>query len=92
MPFTSEQYKRWDKFMAKMSAKYRRERRDDGDGDSLPDIEGDDICTICLAELIFDKKRLQCGHKFHRDCILEWAKNHNNCPMCRLKIMFLNIF
>ncbi|KAL3125544.1 hypothetical protein niasHT_009677 [Heterodera trifolii] len=46
-------------------------------------------CTICLGEIeketsvkllaILDP----CKHIFHNECISEWLKNHNTCPICR---------
>lgn len=50
------------------------------------------ICTICLGEL--DKNSSFCTlhchqtHIFHEDCILEWIKNENGCPICRTPIKF----
>ena len=29
---------------------------------------------------------LNCGHIFHSACIVDWMKNHDNCPICRKKI------
>ena len=26
---------------------------------------------------------LICGHKFHRDCFLQWYEINNTCPQCR---------
>ena len=28
---------------------------------------------------------LNCGHKFHRKCIIEWLKKSKTCPLCRTK-------
>ena len=81
MAFTPEQYERWDKFMKKMAAENTYSRSDDTD--SLPDINKEEFCAICLDEILTDGLKLMCGHKFHRDCILEWAKKNNNCPICR---------
>ena len=54
----------------------------------------DNSCPICLDNISINsvsvnhknKCVLGCGHKFHCDCITEWMKNSNTCPMCREKI------
>ena len=33
---------------------------------------------------------LDCGHKFHEKCIVEWLKKHNKCPICRIDVKFDN--
>ena len=33
---------------------------------------------------------LDCGHKFHEYCIVEWLKNHDKCPICRIDIKYGN--
>ncbi|KAM0047257.1 putative transcription factor C2H2 family [Helianthus debilis subsp. tardiflorus] len=44
-----------------------------------------DACCICLCE--YEKKekmgRLECGHRFHAECIRRWLLSKNVCPMCR---------
>ncbi|KAJ0475866.1 putative transcription factor C2H2 family [Helianthus annuus] len=44
-----------------------------------------DVCCICLGE--YEKKekmgRLECGHRFHAECIKRWLLSKNVCPMCR---------
>lgn len=46
-------------------------------------------CGICL-ETIEEEKcfELQCGHKFHHDCIDKWTQEKINCPYCRKAITF----
>lgn len=45
----------------------------------------DEECPICKniinsgEQLIY----LECEHKFHESCLLEWFNNQNTCPMCR---------
>ena len=45
-------------------------------------------CIICLEdfrngdEVIF----LPCLHIFHKNCILEWLRNHDDCPVCKNKV------
>lgn len=46
------------------------------------------VCSICLEEYnVGDKiawsKNDECHHAFHKDCIIEWLVNHQNCPICR---------
>ncbi|KAJ0735624.1 putative transcription factor C2H2 family [Helianthus annuus] len=44
-----------------------------------------DVCSICLGE--YEKKekmgRLECGHRYHAECIKRWLLSKNVCPMCR---------
>ena len=47
-------------------------------------------------ENLLDKKRLkrektnilECGHKFHERCFIEWSKSQNKCPICRISIKY----
>jgi len=62
-----------------------------GDGDD------DENCGICLKnfekdnnnQIIDDIITLNCGHKFHKDELIEWYKrkrNNSTCPTCRAPI------
>ncbi len=49
-------------------------------------------CIICLNELINYEsenkiKKLNCGHRFHEECIGEWMENNTSCPFCREEII-----
>ena len=45
--------------------------------------EQNDICVICLSELGTDNYTLECNHKYHTKCIIEWfRKGQSNCPLC----------
>jgi hypothetical protein len=45
--------------------------------------DNDDVCAICLNELDESVLSLKCKHKFHEDCVLEWRKKSQTCPLCR---------
>jgi len=49
-----------------------------------PEIE----CPICLCEIKKSDtaKTLTCKHIYHDDCIADWSKQRNDCPICRAKI------
>lgn len=44
-------------------------------------------CSICWTDEK-DKKyqMLGCKHVHHFDCLQEWLKNNNNCPLCRTEL------
>ena len=54
-----------------------------------------DSCTICHADFAEDPQpchTLECGHKFHTDCIVRWFREGRGmsydrrggvCPLCR---------
>lgn len=41
-----------------------------------------ETCVICLRNL-YDTCTLQCGHGFHTQCIMQWFRYQNTCPVCR---------
>mmetsp|Transcript_20724 Transcript_20724/g.26163 ORF Transcript_20724/g.26163 Transcript_20724/m.26163 type:complete len:325 (-) Transcript_20724:372-1346(-) len=48
------------------------------------------ICNICLEEYkvgedIGWSRNSDCHHAFHKDCIIEWLANNDDCPICREK-------
>lgn len=46
------------------------------------EINGD-LCVICLSELGTDDYTLECNHKYHTKCIVEWfRKGQAHCPLC----------
>ena len=47
----------------------------------------EDVCPICFGEIEEDEKEvLDCGHEFHKTCILELIRHNNKCPKCRAHI------
>lgn len=57
---------------------------------NLPNAAAEKICVICYdtinlqPTLKMDNERiLDCSHIFHENCIGEWFKEKENCPICR---------
>ena len=49
-------------------------------------------CSICLdrysaGDTICWAKSSECNHIFHEECIGEWLKEHEDCPLCRTQIL-----
>jgi hypothetical protein len=45
--------------------------------------QANDLCVICLSQLGEDDHSLDCNHKYHTKCIIEWFRKGNaNCPLC----------
>jgi len=43
-------------------------------------------CVICSEKLAKRCRPTKCGHYMHQECLQEWLKTHDNCPMCRTKL------
>lgn len=39
-------------------------------------------CAICTSECEKKAIKTDCGHFFHKDCLVPWLKIHNRCPDC----------
>jgi len=52
--------------------------------DILKKIDADCECAICYEDLNKGDEmgQLECGHAFHKQCIVDWLKDHTTCPMC----------
>ena len=46
----------------------------------------DTTCVICLEEFTDIKYKIYnlCNHVFHKECINNWLRQKNECPICRL--------
>lgn len=46
-------------------------------------MENEDICSICYDELNNESTTIECGHKYHTNCIIKWFRTGNHkCPLC----------
>ena len=66
-----------------LPTQFRRERMTLDDLDD--DVEHGVRCAICLVRLedgdvVGD---IPCGHVFHKDCLKDWLKRKNRCPLCQ---------
>ena len=44
-------------------------------------------CCICMdTDNNSEWSILPCGHKFHGQCISQWLRSNQTCPICRLRI------
>jgi len=40
-------------------------------------------CCICMDKNTNKWVNTSCGHSFHQECIIQWNKSSNTCPICR---------
>ena len=47
--------------------------------------EGENECMICMCEYENGEEllTLDCFHSYHTQCILDWFKKSNFCPICK---------
>lgn len=46
-------------------------------------------CAICLENFDSSSEVKQlpiCHHVFHSNCLMEWLRQHDSCPMCRTNL------
>lgn len=57
---------------------------------SLKQNEDKNECSICLEDITskgLDKKELNCGHNYHKQCVDEWLQTNKTCPLCRTPVI-----
>ena len=44
-----------------------------------------DRCIICFTPFYRNEliSELHCGHVYHSECLIEYFKRNNKCPVCR---------
>lgn len=53
------------------------------DASQLPYIpETPRSCMLCLSPMV-DPSAANCGHMFCWECIVDWVREHPECPLCR---------
>jgi len=70
---------------------------DSGSEDETKDGEEEkeeDMCPICLGEFVDQLVGVpeNCKHVFCNDCLQEWTKNVNNCPVDRKKFNSISVY
>lgn len=40
-------------------------------------------CSICISSIAFPYCKLICNHFFCFECIQQWCKRYNSCPLCQ---------
>ncbi|XP_059442943.1 uncharacterized protein LOC132175124 [Corylus avellana] len=45
-------------------------------------------CVVCLEDILMGSEaaRMPCSHVYHGDCIVNWLKKSNLCPLCRFQM------
>lgn len=46
-------------------------------------------CSICMEGIGVEQEHAvikDCGHRYHKNCILDWLKQSPNCPICRITV------
>ena len=50
-------------------------------------LVGEISCPICLQNYQGEEiVLLPCLHSFHRECLSEWTRRREDCPMCRVEL------
>ena len=45
--------------------------------------DDENICSICYEPLNESDSNLECGHRYHSNCIIKWFRSgKQNCPLC----------
>lgn len=54
------------------------------------DKQNNDVCSICLLELVDNEIVLDCKHVYHKHCLYPWYCKKDSCPLCRSQIIPYN--
>ena len=50
-------------------------------------------CAICMKDYEENDRILitPCEHNYHFECISDWFRKHNQCPICKFRIVKENL-
>lgn len=68
-------YRSYNKLIEKMNKIFKK-------NESTPD----QICIICMDQLLNCRRLIGCGHLFHYKCLFQWVQTKYECPVCRVPI------
>lgn len=53
----------------------------------------EDNCTVCLVEFVHSDvcRYTPCFHYFHINCLEQWLKKHETCPICRKDLSLIEL-
>lgn len=43
-------------------------------------------CCICMENMESGSLLLDCGHMFHKHCLVTWTQHSETCPLCRMQM------
>ena len=58
-----------------------------GEQNTFDNLETNYECSICLSPKKKGLVTIICMHIFHKQCINEWVKYDNTCPICRMDML-----
>lgn len=47
------------------------------------------VCTICFEEIKNKASLNNCDHKYCYECIKQWSRSSNSCPLCKKRFQYL---
>ncbi len=71
----------------KLKTKSLNDSNAEGQG-GADDVKGGNICLICMGSVGEGEKigDLSCNHRYHLDCLKEWLRRKNVCPLCNAQV------